>query len=221
MLFKKEVYIYLSFMVLNLVFVSVGCNYNHTKSTVVPNGEVNKAMVNSQSILDYNTIHSQVIQGYCLNCHSNTNGNQGNLNLETYASVKINADRIYYRTIEMKNMPSVYNLKPMDYQLLKDWLEAGSPERANGQRPINLNGKNINWDFIQKEIFYFRCLECHSQPNPITNLDLENIEVVKSKITKIFEKTILISDAQDNTHQALSPNEKLALMKWISLGMPR
>jgi uncharacterized membrane protein len=209
----------------------LSCNYNHMKGNLenTNSGGLTSDQFSMQLNLDYDSVHKRIIQPYCLSCHSNASGNKGNLNLETFAAVKINAEKIYYRSIEIKNMPSVYNLTIRDVQFFKDWLELGAPEKSNGERPLNLSGKNINWEFIQKEIFYSKCLNCHSQPNPIHNFDLEDYEIVKNKIIKIFEKSILVEAASiteegkdiGNVHQQFSPNEKLGLMKWISLGLPK
>jgi uncharacterized membrane protein len=210
-----------------LTFLSslLGCNYNYTKKNALNQSGSPQKEIQLESVEDFDLVKTQVIEKKCLSCHSNNTGNQGNLNLETYANVKSSSDRIYYRSIELKNMPSNSALSTSEYSALKNWLEAGAPEKANGQKIINLNGKNLNWNFIKSEILMSRCLECHSEPQPIANLDFEKYEIFKTQITKIFEKVVLPKDSQaallDMPHQSLSATEKQALLKWISIGMPQ
>lgn len=78
--------------------------------------------------LDYETLNLQVISPYCLGCHSAAGGNQGSLNLETYAALQDNLQGIYTVVFSQKSMPPSGNMPLESYSQLKTWIDAGAPE---------------------------------------------------------------------------------------------
>ncbi len=205
------------------------CNYNHVKETEINSGnKASQLKIQNNYELTYENIKSNILNKYCLQCHSNTAGNQGNLNLENLQGIKISLDSIYYRSIELKNMPSDKKLNPEEFEIFKNWLEAGAPEVSTGSNFVNMNGKVLNWDIIQSEILRNKCSYCHSSPSPVAGLDLDNYDIFKSKINEVFQKVILrkeldlnANQTPDEAHGGLAPQEKLGILKWISIGMPK
>ncbi len=193
----------------------VGCNYNVTKESDASDQGQN---IKSISVLDYQTVRKTVIGPQCLNCHSNSGGNKGSLNLETYEAIKSNLNQIYYRSIEVGDMPEDgmdANLR----EILKVWIENGAPVQATeGSGPVQ---GPLSWSLVRNKIIAFKCLECHSGAKPEGNLNLDNYETFKSKLNIIFDRVFVKQDMPVAPYPALTISEKSALLKWISQGMPK
>lgn len=194
------------------------CNYNHVKKENGSQNVQDKAS-NLALSLDYTSVQMSVLGPQCLNCHSSAGGNKGGLSLETYQQVRASMSRIYFRSIEKKDMPP----NPMtadQYDLLKSWIEAGSPEK-NIRGPLRPIKGPINWAVIRDQVLKTSCLDCHSGQNPHGGLNFESLEVVKQNINAIFDSAIVKQTMPLEPYSALSESEKQALMKWISQGMPQ
>lgn len=194
------------------------CNYNHVKDASAgasgrPGGVSSMANVS----LNYRTMQAAVLGPQCLRCHSAAGGNQGGLSLETYQQVRASLNRIYYRSIEKKDMPSG-GLGAAQYDMLKSWIEAGAPE-TGGTVSRTISGP-VGWSVVKNQIFKNSCLDCHSGASAEAELDLTSLEVVRRNITGIFKAAIIDQSMPLQPYAALSDSEKQALMKWISQGMP-
>ncbi|MEK2645024.1 hypothetical protein [Bdellovibrio sp. BCCA] len=204
-----------------LVATALGaCNYNHVKKeNAAMGGGLGKQEAMIAASLDYQSLNMAVIGPECLRCHSTPGGVQGGLNLETYQQVRANLSRIYYRSIEKRDMPSG-GLGAAQYDLLKAWIEAGGPERNTGRgnaRPIK---GPINWPVIKNQVLKSSCLDCHRGANADAGLDFESLDVVRKNIGRIFDSAIVKQTMPLEPYGALTEAEKQALMKWISQGMP-
>lgn len=202
------------------VLMVTACNYNNVKGDA-PAAAGGAPGAKSMAVvsLDYQSLNQSVIGPQCLQCHSNAGGNKGGLSLETYAQVRASLGRIYYRSIEKKDMPSG-GLGEAQYQILKAWIEAGGPERSTGKgasRPIS---GPINWTVIKNQVLASSCLDCHSGVNADAGLDFQSSDVVKKNINRIFDAAIVKQSMPLEPYAALTDAEKQALMKWISQGMP-
>ncbi|MGE3757294.1 MAG: hypothetical protein AB7H97_06035, partial [Pseudobdellovibrionaceae bacterium] len=118
------------FLVLATAFI--GCNYNRVRGAAQNGSPSEGENVRLMASMDYASIHFAVIGPSCLNCHSNATGNQGGVNFETYAQVRANLNRIYFRSIQKKDMPPA-GLDFQQQELLKAWIEAGAPEKNTGR----------------------------------------------------------------------------------------
>ncbi|WP_374079499.1 hypothetical protein [Bdellovibrio bacteriovorus] len=195
------------------------CNYNHVKKENAMMGGPGKSETMVAASLDYQSLNMSVIGPQCLRCHSTAGGNQGGLSLETYQQVRANLNRIYYRSIEKKDMPSG-GLGEAQYGLLKAWIEAGGPERNTGRGTVRAIQGPINWPVIKNQVLKSSCLDCHRGANPDAGLDFESLEVVRKNIGSIFDSAIVKQTMPLEPYGALTDAEKQALMKWISQGMP-
>lgn len=194
------------------------CNYNHVKKE---NGALKtQGKISASSLsLDFPSVQMSVLGPQCLSCHSNAGGNKGGLSLETYQQARSSMSRIYYRSIEKKDMPP----NPMtaeQYELLKSWIEAGAPEK-NLRGSVQVIKGPINWTVIRDQVLKNSCLDCHSGKDAHGELDLESLEVVKKNINAIFDSAVVKQSMPLEPYAALSESEKQALMKWISQGMPQ
>lgn len=194
---------------------ALGCNYNHVKSS--PSQNTGGPQVTSMS-LDFLTLQSTVLNSQCLRCHSSAGGNQGGLGLENYQQIRANLNKIYYRAIEKKDMPPS-SMPPEQFEMLKNWLEAGAPLKSASQNSGPIKGA-ITWQVVQKQILGSSCLDCHSGANPDGKLQLDSAEVVRKNINAIFEAAIIKQTMPLEPYPALTEGQKQALMKWISQGMP-
>ncbi len=213
---KSGLFFHLSLFYLVTSLTLAGCNYNHVKKeSPVAGAQVNAMLAAS---LDYPSLQMNVLGPQCLRCHSSAGGNQGGLSLESYQQVRSNMNRIYYRSIEKRDMPP-NSLSNAQFDLLKGWLEAGAPEKNTGRRAGTIKGP-INWTVIKNQVLRTSCLDCHSGKNPDAGLDFESLEVVKNNISNIFKSAIVNQTMPLEPYSALSETEKQALLKWISQGMP-
>lgn len=103
------------------------CNFRDEKVDVV---DLENLPPIDPASLNYATVNEDMITPYCLGCHANAGGNQGELNLETYANVQSHLEGIRLVAIVHRSMPPNGALPAYPYALLKAWIEAGAPEVA-------------------------------------------------------------------------------------------
>ncbi|MFN7727930.1 MAG: hypothetical protein ACK5P7_02110 [Bdellovibrio sp.] len=202
-----------------VVLVTASCNYSRLKEEAAPGGGVGTRDLGP---LNYVTLNQTVIGPQCLNCHSNQTGNKGNLNLETYQSLRANLNRIAFRSLEKRDMPP-QGLPSAETAILKAWIEAGAPEQVSGpsEKPGGgLDQGPTGFAKVRDQIFAAKCLDCHSGVNPQGALDLTSLSEVRMNITKIFESVIVKQTMPIEPYPALSPKERKVLLNWIDLGMP-
>ncbi len=196
-------------------FFFFSCNYNHAKNTAQQASGVSQLSAQS---FDFATVQSNVIAPQCLRCHSAAGGNQGGLSLESYQLIRANLNKIYYRSIEKKDMPPT-SLTSDQFSLLKSWIEAGAPEKNNGVNVGPIQGP-ITWLVIKKQVLGASCLDCHSGTNSEGHLQLDSADEVRKNINAIFDSAIVKQTMPLEPYPAMSDGQKQALMKWISQGMP-
>lgn len=206
----------MKFLVLCILFLTA-CNFNHIKDENAQQPKGSGVTSNSFS-LDYISVQANVIGPQCLRCHSTAGGNQGGLTIETYAQVRANLNKIYFRAVEKKDMPA-NSLPAPQLELLKAWIDSGAPEKSIGKNTGPIKGP-ITWNVIKKQVLGSSCLDCHSGQNADGGLNFEDMEVVRKNITAIFESAIVKQTMPLQPYPALNDGEKQALMKWISQGMP-
>jgi uncharacterized membrane protein len=206
---KKVLYAFL--------ILASGCNYNHIRGEAAVSNRKSED-VNSLSNLDYQSLQIGVLGPQCLRCHSNAGGSKGGLNLESYEQVRVNMNKIYFRSIEKKDMPPD-PMPGVQVDHLKNWLEAGAPEKNTGKSGPPIKGA-VTWTVIKNQVLSSSCLDCHSGKNPDGNLDFESLEVVRKNIMAIFDSALVRQTMPLQPYPALSESERQALMKWIAQGMP-
>lgn len=106
-------------------------NNNPTGPSVSPS-PTPPAVVNpppQPSGTNYQTVNSQVLQPYCLSCHSAAGGNRAGINLESYSNVLKNITAVK-STINSGSMPRGTTLSASQKKLILDWIAAGAPQTA-------------------------------------------------------------------------------------------
>lgn len=123
-----------------LIFIMLlsACGYKNTQLDLNDNSS-NKIL--DSSVLDYQTIRTQVFQNYCFECHSQEGGNEGDANFETYANTFPNIATIKTK-VENGSMPKRRPPLPIKIkQILLEWIAFGAPEFASGGA-LNPNPNN-------------------------------------------------------------------------------
>jgi len=197
------------------------CNYNHLKQS---QDSAEKSRSEKMTSPDFASVQRAVIGPKCLSCHANETGNKGGTNLETYPNVRRLINRISFRALEKMDMPTQAPLSKEEALILKTWLDMGAPETAldtQGAEDPSLEQGPTDWLKINQKVFGRKCLDCHSQPDPKGNLDLNSYEEVKLKATLIFDRVIIKQDMPIEPYPTLSVKERKVLLNWLNMGMPQ
>jgi mono/diheme cytochrome c family protein len=169
-------------LILTTLLLTLGCNSYKSK---LSDQETN---VMPESI-DYAFVNAKVFQPYCIRCHSTAGGNEGDVNLETYASVLENIDAVREEAVEKREMPPKKAggaLSEFPHEVLRLWIDAGAPvsgqthkpEASPTPSPTPETNPPANppvepapgpveepvlptWDDIYTKILSKKCIECH------------------------------------------------------------
>jgi len=156
----------LTVLLLIIFGTGVGCN------SYVQKQRSNPIMPPSSfkaSELNFSTVYSQVLRPSCIGCH----GSSGGVNLESYASVKVEISKIYESTIVQRKMPKAPTESLRDEQLglLNAWIEAGAPQDSGtGEAPMPQ--LEPTFDSIKSQILEVKCLSCHAPGKPVARVPL-------------------------------------------------
>lgn len=210
------------FLAISFLLVLAGCNYNRVKDGSAGGGS--GASVKGMSLdlatnMNYASVQKLVLQPRCMSCHSNAGGNKGNLNLETYDALTGKLNKIAYRVLEVKDMPTG-GLPAGEYELFEAWINAGAPMNNTGRTAGEIRGA-LNWPRVSKLILSSSCLDCHVKPNPDGGLDLTDYQVFKDNQAKIFDRLFVKQDMPPKPYPAMGMGEKNALLKWMAQGIPQ
>lgn len=125
------------YFVAAMIFILSGCNYNVQKKSDEPQTEL---LFSTGREISYQNVHDLVIAPACISCHSHNGSrgrNKGGVNLENYANVFFNRNKIH-SSVSDGSMPDD-SPALTDYQkrLIISWIEAGASEFAqdNSQNP--------------------------------------------------------------------------------------
>jgi uncharacterized membrane protein len=126
--------------------------------------------VYGSSVPDFATIQAVVFKPYCLSCHSGAGGNQGNLNLETYAGVAANISNIQQQAVVSRTMPPSGPIPGKAQQALVNWISNNYPEFVNNPAPAPTPGgsgsggsgsSNATFTWLNQNLFQPKCVACH------------------------------------------------------------
>jgi uncharacterized membrane protein len=101
------------------------CNFNEQK------GETDDTVVEvTEADLNYANVNTKFFSLYCLSCHSSAGGNRAGINLESYANVMAQLDRVKGTVLEEGSMPPSGSppVSAGAAALLKAWIDAGAPQ---------------------------------------------------------------------------------------------
>lgn len=222
---------WITFLLSILTFQS--CGFRHLKEG---NNYENRESSDQSSMMTsvyYSTIEKKIIIPKCLSCHSDSGGNQGGVNLETYKETIRHISDINLKSLIEKSMPPKYPLNSYETSLLGNWISKGAPLDIDNSGPSNNQGTiekiSIKWPKIKKEIINNHCIQCHSPPtiDPSNEtistmeagLDLTDLSVVKEKAELIFKRIVILNDMPLRPYPPLSIYEKKLFSEWIISGM--
>ena len=112
------------------------CSYSHESGGLVkpvgPNAGLSDPKPNEGEPVDgaeptvrFADVDATVFKTSCAGCHQKKDLD---LNFADYANSKSFASEIYVRVFEDRDMPPKKKLTALEEQVLKTWLDAGSPE---------------------------------------------------------------------------------------------
>ena len=114
----------------------VGCGNNH-KDFEISSGADGGVLGKPGDTLSFAAVRDIVLSARCYECHSQAHGNQGGINLETYANVSALAPAIQQQ-VASDNMPlGGPPLEASQKDVLFAWIKAGAPEQSNLPLPMN------------------------------------------------------------------------------------
>lgn len=100
-----------------------GCNFKEEKDDTTDTVTVDPA-----TPVSFAEIQTQVLEPYCISCHSSGGGNQGGVNLDGYAAAKAKAADIKLATVDSTRMPKGGSMSADLRALLEAWIAQGTPE---------------------------------------------------------------------------------------------
>lgn len=178
------------------------------------------------SELNYQSIHTQVLEPKCIECHSQKGGNEGKVNLESYAQVMLNLDEV--RTdVEDGSMPK--NRAPLSAfqkKLILKWIEIGAPElslkdwpSANGPtEPQPQTPTVLDYATVKEKVLDPKCVKCHSESGGNRgDVNLETYAKVIEQIQAVRESVI---DGSMPKKGQLTEAQKNLILSWIDQGAP-
>lgn len=181
--------------------------------------------------ISYQMVASRVFAANCIACH----GNSGGVNLESYASVKANLDKIERAALVSKTMPKGKTLGREEARLLAAWIKAGAPENPTGTPPGSGDEPlKPNFASIKKKIIDIRCITCHANGGPAAGVPLKSLKDILSSPRDLVlpgnpdESGLVIAVSRSDskrmpppeTGNPLSADEIAIIRKWIELGAP-
>jgi len=183
------------------------------------------------SLLSYQNLNEQVFTPSCIECHSkkdNGEGDKGGVNLESYATVTKNLDRLFVAVFYEAKMPPKKPLSNTQLDLLAAWIAAGAPEEA----PV----LKSTFSSIEKIVISQKCIQCHNPKGKARHVPLTNYkDLINPNSTVIVpghpEKSDLyidISKAEDDEDRMPPPKASKRLSddwigkikQWIDDGAP-
>lgn len=223
----------LAMLGLALSIMTAGCNYNRLKdgSAAGPGGSPRDQRAGAGADADssplpplgFQTIQAQVLSSSCVSCHSNSGGNAGGTNLETYGAVRAALARVEDRALGRQDMPPGRPLSARAARILKAWIDAGAPELASAVQESGdpeLEKGPVTFAKLRDKVFARRCLDCHGPVAPQGGLDLTSAAQTRERATVIFDRVYVRRDMPTADYPALTPAERRALLQWFEKGMP-
>ncbi len=207
--------------VIILIFL-IGCNYriekvNKSYSKNIDQKNTNSKMADSSSEGKFNQIFGyQIIQKKCMSCHNQSRA-QGGASFSTLDEVKRWKSRIVFRSLEKKDMPPDQSLTKGERQELDQWIQNGMEEKFTGGEQLD---EVPGFEVIKKHVFENHCFQCHAGLESEAQLDLENLELIRLNINKIWERTLVRQEMPMSPILPLSAWQKKLLSHWLIEGAP-
>ncbi len=208
-------------MLLTAALALSACNYNNPKG----GGAEPVVQFSAEELAspDFKVVLRTVIGPKCLGCHSLEKGNKGSTNLETYANVRALGNRIDFRALQKKDMPSDSRLSPAQELMLRTWIDNGFVEISAVvvEKPDPALTQGVNdWAKIRDKVFSKKCAGCHQGATAAKGLDLSDVKMVRENMELILNRSIKQLDMPTPPLAALTGRERRVLLDWYAAGMP-
>lgn len=212
----------------SLMIFLVGCNYSLTKKASGASGNEAIERLPSGMIPGYQLIATGIIGPRCLECHSNSGGNAGGTNLETYENLHANVALIRDEVASGRMPKNRPHLSPKEIEVLLAWIDAGGPREMPTQSTEPLpappgempDPEKIDYQMVRTQVIVPRCLGCHSAARGNkggVNLETyENIFEAKDDI----KEAVINGDMPRPKNRPLPGIQKQILLLWIEKGAP-
>lgn len=215
-----------------LSFVAIALTAACNSYTSKDQGGAALSTTNSPAYAD---IQSQILQPYCLSCHSAAGGNLGGINLETYANTVTYISQIQHAVIVKQSMPPGTPLSSGLQQLLATWISDGAPQNSV---PVNQEERRAaetaspaepsedlqpTFSSISQNILTPKCVMCHGTDGdtPITNYDylIKSKWIVPGDLTKsALYGSIKVGEMPPSGSGTLTQTEIDTVGAWITDG---
>lgn len=220
----------LSLSVIFFLFFS-GCHYSRV---IIPdNLDLNEQMslpAEEKVKLSFNLLNQSIFLPKCVSCH----GTSGDINLESYADVVKNLSEVKRSVFITQTMPKKSFLSDEEKRLLWNWIEMGAPLQA--QNPVSEpqlpEPIKATYESINKNVFFPKCVSCHSEGNSAYQVLLSHQELLNSPLELVLpgnpDESGLVIAVERSDHKRMPPekdgysalkaDEAAAIRKWIEDG---
>lgn len=110
------------------VLALFSCGYSHEnggKTEELPPGGLSEPKPGEEPVVRFADVKKAVFDSSCTGCHQNRGLN---LSFADYVNTKAFASKIFERVFVDRDMPPTKKLTALQEQVLRTWLENGSPE---------------------------------------------------------------------------------------------
>jgi hypothetical protein len=206
---------------LSLLLISCGNYVELKKDPSFQGGDIPRK---TETSLDFATIKTEVLDNYCINCHTGRHNAY-----ENYAVVKAAVQQIAQRVTtsdSTRRMPKApLPALPDDIKgKLLEWIGAGAPEfkTADGDDGKTDGGddseeKLIGFSQIKTEILKsYNCVSCHSQFNDYATVRRS----IGSIVSLVSSNKMPFPKRKGQEIIPVSDEHKNLLLKWVAQGTP-
>jgi uncharacterized membrane protein len=220
------------FRLLSLAVVAGGlisCNYTRLKE---PQGFGNQNFGDLKpeeklSMMNYSFINSRILQPKCVSCH----GSSGDVNLESYDSIKSHLSKIEQTVFIEETMPKRGALTSEEKRLLWNWIRMGAPMESS-EPPPEEEPMIATYESIRSHIIEPKCVTCHNPAGTGNKISLDRQALLDSPLELVLpgnadESGLIIAleriddkrmPPAKEGYSALKPEQIQIIREWITNG---
>ena len=179
------------------------------------------------SMMNYTFINSRILQPKCVSCH----GGSGDVNIESYDSIKSNLSKIQEAVFVTETMPKRGALTSEEKRLLWNWIRMGAP-RESAEPPPEEEPMIATYESIRSHIIEPKCLTCHNPAGEGNKVPLDRQGLLDSPLELVLpgnadESGLIIAlERKDDKrmppakegYSALKPEQIQIIREWINNG---
>lgn len=207
----------------------ISCNYTRLKEPK-DSGNQNFGDLKPEeklSMMNYSFINSRILQPKCVSCH----GSSGDVNLESYDSIKSNLSKIQEAVFTEGTMPKRGALTSEEKRLLWNWIRMGAPMQSS-EPPPEEEPMIATYESIRSHIIEPKCLTCHNPTGEGNKVPLDRQGLLDSPLELVLpgnadESGLIIAlERKDDKrmppakegYSALKPEQIQIIREWINNG---